>query len=53
MRMTLKRRMKINRTILNLIIMQLPLALMGSVECISSQVVMPTQISSRRVKISI
>ena len=53
MKMTLKRRMKINRTILNPIIMQLPLALMDSGECISSQVVMSTQISSRRVKTSI
>jgi hypothetical protein len=55
MKMTLKRRMKINKTILNPITMPLPLALTVSVESTSSRVAVTTTIitSSKRVKISI
>jgi hypothetical protein len=53
MKMTLKRRMKINKTILNPITMPLPLALTASVESTSSQAVTTITISSKRVKISI
>lgn len=51
-RMIPKKRMKINKRILNQITMQLPLALMASVECTSSLVeIMLTQTSSKRAKI--
>jgi hypothetical protein len=53
MKMTLKKRMKINKTILNPITMQLPLALTVSVESTSSRVAVTTITSSKRVKISI
>jgi hypothetical protein len=55
MKMTLKKRMKINRMSLNPITMQLPLALMGNEVCISNPVAIITamQTSSRRAKISI
>jgi hypothetical protein len=54
MKMTLKRRMKINKTILNPITMPLPLALTVSAESTSSRVAVTTIItSSKRVKISI
>ena len=51
-RMIPKKRMKINKRILNQITMQLPLALMASVECTSSLVetIMLTQTSSKRAK---
>jgi hypothetical protein len=53
-RMIPKKRMKINKRILNQITMQLPLALMASVECTSSLVeIMLTQTSSKRAKILI
>lgn len=45
--------MKINKRILNPIIMRLLLVLMGNVVCISNLGVIITRISSRRVKISI
>ena len=53
MKMTLKRRMKINKTILNPITMPLPLALTVSVESTNSRAVTTIIISSKRVKISI
>jgi hypothetical protein len=53
MKMTLKRRMKINKTTLNPITMPLPLALTVSVVSTSSRAVTTIITSSKRVKISI